>query len=137
MKVWARIAVWALLESGVFGAAGTGDELLQQKCLAMRASLMAFYKRRHAAYPDEHLTRVADFYPKLVGTASSPVLKTKGAETYGLMLYLIEAIRMYGSRVSEHERLLQAGEALATMVSIWRSHGWVLPADAQEVVCKV
>jgi len=135
LKVWARTATWAVLQSGVYGRTGTTDENLQIAVLAFRSQLMQFYKRRHQEDPGEQLTRVADFNVKMVGTASAPVLKTKGAETWGVALFLVWVCRHYTHRIGpEWQRLVQAGEALVRVVNILTAHKgqWVLPEAARK-----
>jgi hypothetical protein len=101
MKIWALLAVWVVLESGIYGNAGAADENLAVSTLAFRSALMSWYKTRHAQNPTENLTRVADFTVKMIGKRSSPKLKTKGAETYGLMKFLLFVFETYGSRLGE------------------------------------
>jgi len=133
MKVWARIAVWAILISGVFGEIGHSEEHLKTAMLPFRASLMKWYKTRHAAFPKEKLTRMGDWSVKVVGTRAHPKLKSKGAETYGLLLYLLDMLALYKVRLgSDWQRLQQSGSALARIVEIWSSCGWTIPSDLRE-----
>ena len=92
---------------------------------------MGWYSKRHQEHPSERLTRVADFTFKMVGTRAEPNLKTKGAETYGIMKFLLFLISKYTSRIGEEwQRLLRAGEALDSMIDIWLKHkdSWTIPA---------
>jgi hypothetical protein len=69
---------------------------------------------------------------KMIGSEAHPKLKTKGAETFGLMRFLLVLLRQYGARLgSSWNRLLQAGDALDTMIGIWSKHSgsWTIPAD--------
>ena len=94
----------------------------------MRGALFAFYRRRHAAMPEENLTRVSDLVPPMVGTAADPKMKTKGAETWGLLLFLLDDFRRWGARIGQNkDRVLLAGESLERMVLIWRRYEWVVP----------
>jgi hypothetical protein len=130
LKVWCRIVVWTILASGIYGQIGTADETLQIALLAFRAALMSFYKRHHAEHPFDNLTRVADFTMKMIGTRTAPKLKTKGAETFGLMKFLLVLLRLHKATLgSDWIRLLQAGEALDTMIGIWTKHAgcWNIP----------
>jgi hypothetical protein len=134
MKIWARIAIWLVLDSGIFGDIGTASENLQIACLALRSSLMTFYKRRHSEDPAEQLTRLSDLTPKMVGTRASPHLKTKGAETFGMLRFLMYVLDLYKDRLGEHwQRVLQAGQALDR---IWRESPWRLSVDAQNDIEK-
>ena len=127
------LAVWAVLGSGIYGAVGAGEENLVVATLAFRSALISWYKARHAQNPGENLTRVFDFTKKMIGTEAKPHLKTKGAETFGLMKFLIHTFQVYGCRLGEHwQRLLQAGQALDRIIEIWNSSGWVMTPAARE-----
>ena len=136
MRVWARVAVWTCLLSGVFGGVGTAEENVATGILAFRSMLMSWYKTRHKERPGERLTRLADFNAKLIGTASSQVLKSKGAETYGLMKFLLHLYGRFQGRLGDTwQRLLKAGLALERVVTIWQEHDWIIPpARRQEAL---
>ena len=94
--------------------------------------MLSFYKQRHAERPTEGLNRVADFTIKMVGTRNDPALKTKGAEMYGLMKFLLFFIEAYSDRVgSDWQGILAAGQALDSIIGIWQKHSGSLtiPAD--------
>jgi hypothetical protein len=134
MKTWVRIAIWVVLESGVFGGTGSAEERLHVACLALRASLMQFYKEWDRQHPGHELTRLSDFTPKMMGTSANPQLKSKGAETFGLLKFMLHTFALYKERLGEHwQRLKMAGESLDRIVSIWNEHGWLIPLSAQKV----
>ena len=82
-QTWGGVAIWALLKSGVWGAAeSTEAEQVKMALAFMRAELFAFYRR------NQDVTRVARLTPKMIGAADHARLKTKGAETYGILLVL-------------------------------------------------
>ena len=127
--------------SGIYGSAGTADENLAVAILSMRAALMSWYKARHAENPSECLTRVADFSAKTVGNASKQVLKTKGAETYGILMFSLFILNKYGARIGpQWQRLLKAGKCLADIVKIWQEHDWIIPkakrAEMMKLYCE-
>ena len=127
MRVWAKIAIWRVLLSGVFG------DSLPVAILAMRSTLMTFYKIRHAEFQQEGLTRLADFSAKTVGTKGHQTLKSKGAETFGLLKFLLYLFPRYGERLGPHwQRLLKAGQCLDRIVEIWHSNGWTIPAEQRK-----
>ena len=132
-QVWCRIAIWFLIESGIFGALGTHEEQHASTVLLLRHQLMAWYKARHAAMPTENLTRLTDLTVKMLGSRASPKLKLKGAETWGMMLFLVDRLGLFSARLGQTGRRLKAaGDALVHMVDIWKAHGRVLPSVAQE-----
>lgn len=129
MKVYVRVCIWFILQSGIFGSIGTADENLITACMAMQSSLMSWYKMRHAENPQENLTRISSLKPKMIGSRTAPVLKTKAAETWGLLLFMVHVLDLYGQRLgSDCRRLLTAGRDLETIVRIFKGHGWTIPA---------
>ena len=133
MRVWARVADWTCLLSGIFGDVGSGEENIAVAILALRSLLMSWCKARHAEFPQERLTRVADFNAKLVGSASNQVLKSKGAETCGLMKFMIHIFDKFKDRLGPTwQRLLEAGKSLDRVVGIWQLCGWTIPEDLRE-----
>ena len=137
LKVWAKTTLWAVLLSGIYGQRGTAEEQMIVALMALRSALMAWYKTRHQEYPNERLTRLNDLTPKMVGAPAAQCLKTKGAETYGLMKFLLSLLRMYTFRIGpDWQRLLQAGEALDDIIGTWqhRRDSWTIP-EAERTKC--
>jgi hypothetical protein len=124
MNVWCRAAVWCLLLSSTYGNIGSADELLQNGVLALRHQLMQWYR----TLAPTGTTRVSDLTPKMLGTRSDTRCKTKGAETHGMLLFLIHQLETYSAMTGENGvRLLQAGRNLARMVDIWKSCTFKVP----------
>ena len=133
LNVWAKTAMWFLLMSGCFGHLHYADENLRAAVLVLRNSLMAWFKQRRADHPHENLTEISDLTVKMVGSREAPKLKTKGAETWAISLFLIDQLRSTGHVTGpDHVRLLHAGECLQRMVQIWNAHSWTIPEAEQE-----
>ena len=90
---------------------------------------MSFYKEFEKEHPGSDLTRVSDFTTSMVGDRSDQKLKTKGAETWGVTLFLIDQLRHSSIDFADRDRLLKAGECLKRIVTIWKSNDWTLPRD--------
>ena len=131
LLVWARITIWKLIDNGVYGNVGTRAETLHAAILVLRSSLMRFYVRYKKEHPREDVTRVADFTTKMVGSIGEPKLKTKGAETWGVALFLISELRNHRG-MPDGDRLIRAGECLERIVRIWKAHDWTMPRPAAE-----
>ena len=85
----------------------------------------------------KNLTAVSDFTMKMCGTQNDRACKTKGAETYGIMLFLLYLMDKYSHRLgSEGQRLRRAGQNLSAMVDLWRNcgaqHGMLVPDDVKQ-----
>ena len=87
LLVFCRVAIWALIECGAYGHCGTRHEGLVASVLVLRSALMSFYPR-HEKENQEALTRVADLTLSMLGTPSNHTLKTKGAETWGVVFFI-------------------------------------------------
>ena len=134
LKVWCSQAVWLLLDAGVYGQVGTAEERMASAVLALRASLLHFYKLHRQEHPSEELTHLADLTAKMIGTRASKKLKTKAAETWGFALFASWELRRHQARLPTNgTRLLRAGEKLERIVRIWRGSRWVMsPSDLED-----
>lgn len=138
MTVYCRVAVWYLLCSRVFAGPGASEEGLQVAVMAFTFQLQEFYKSWDKAHPSELLTRVSEFTLKMLGTKDAPKLKLKGAETYGMLHFVLHVFQTHSARFDAHGRRLQrAGEALRSIIRVWKSANRVLkPAEIQDLRCK-
>ena len=76
-----------------------------------------------------------DWTPNMVGTHAKPKCKTKGAETWSLLLFLVDELTRLQGRVGENsQRLMQAGRCLSDMVFLWRQCPWSVSAAVTEDV---
>lgn len=130
MVCFCKVAIWALLLSGVYGSKGAAGDALDNNMLAMRTALMAFYCDHKQLFPADNLTQVGEWLPSMVGSKTDPRCKTKGAETWGILLFVIAELRKHASKIENHIRLLRAGESLERMVRIWQTQPWVMSQTA-------
>ena len=136
LLIWCRVAVWALIVGGVCGHSGGGGENIIAVVLVLRSRLMQFYPQQEKLN-QEVLTRVADLTPSMLGSVNNPTLKTKGAEKWGLVLFLIAELRTHHARLpnAEGNRLLHAGQSIEQVVRAWKGSGWVMPLQQQKDSC--
>jgi hypothetical protein len=133
LNVWAKLAMWQLLLSGVFGKMHYADEMLKAAAMVCKNALFSWYKKRHADKPHERLTHLSDLTHKMLGSKDAPKLKAKAAECWGVALFLIDQLALHADRVgADGQRLLQAGRHLAHMVTVWHSFKWIVPEQEQE-----
>ena len=133
MNMWAKVTIWKLILSGCYGNYGTQDENALAATLVLRDLLMAFYKKHHEEHREDAITRVADLTVKMLGSANEKKLKTKGAETWGVALFLIYELPKRMSMLGgDGERLLQAGKQLEKIVRIWKANDWTMPRPAAQ-----
>ncbi len=115
-----------MLASGVYGSKEVSGAALLNNSLVMKGRLMAWYKSRKSEHPDETLTTVNDWTPAMVGSFAKPKCKTKGAETWGLLLFLLDEIKTYSRFITGWQRLYEAGKSLESLVLLWRGCTWKL-----------
>ena len=95
MLVYYRHVAWEFLRSGVLGAAASNKtENFKIFVLGLRSELWAWYASRRLSHPTENLTQVVDVTPGLFGSMQDPKLKTKAAETWGMLLFLENCLRL-------------------------------------------
>ena len=103
---------------------------IQVNTFTMRHAYYQWHKRRHVANRSERLTRIGDFGAKVFGTSRESALKTKGAETWSLVLFLIDFV---GSRAGALDRrirdLLTGARALVRLLQLWKQCGVTLSRD--------
>ena len=132
MHVYCRHVLWFLIEKGVWGRMATEEETVQVVAIALRHELNQWYKRRHAERPTEKLTRV-DLTRSKIGDFGDRKLKTKAAETYGILHFLLHTMDGRAARLgAQGARHKAAGQALADFVQHFESCKVVLtPAEVQ------
>jgi hypothetical protein len=131
MKAWCKVAIWALIVAGIYGGVGTGDENTQVAVLVLRHRLMAWYKETRSVNPG--LTQLSDLTIKMIGSASDPKLNSKGAETWGLLLFLLSELKAHRGRSgATGERYLEAGLSLQRVVVIFKSCGPRVPDESRQ-----
>ena len=131
-----RATVWHLIKNGRWGGnQATQHEGLLVACASIKSELRHWYKQRRRLHPTEDLTRIASFSHRLVGTRAEPVLKTKGAETYGFMLFLTDAMKPFPNRFgTEGRAFLEAMLSLEKMIQIWkRCHRVMSRCDIEDL----
>jgi hypothetical protein len=130
-KAWAKVVLWKLVLAGVWGdVAGHLEERLPIAVMALRHELFAWYKTRHAAAPEEGLTRLADLTAKMVGTPAAQLLKTKGAETWGVCLFLVCVLERNTAVIEDGASLFGAGQAIVQHMEVINSSGCQLSTQA-------
>ena len=128
--VYCRYVTWRLLLSGCWATtdSNTEAEMLQIAVMCMRAELFRWYRDRARSHPEENLTRLSDLTLKMLGTKAAPKLRTKAAETWGLLLFLVEMLQKYGANVGhDAQRLHEAGVALVDHMDICSGSPTQLP----------
>ena len=89
----------------------------------------AWYKRRLAIRPSEHLTRF-HLSRKKRGDVSHRACESKCADTYGLCIWLAEALFRHRRSEKEVAKMAEAGRNLMDMVDILNAHGCSHPQAA-------
>ena len=115
------------------GGYGSQEEVVEIAAQVLTNALHAWYKSRAIAFKDEVLTRISDVTKKMLGDAGEQRLKTKGAETWGLLLFLADELKIHRARLGdEGDRLLAAAQGLIGMATVWDKGGVRLSVDEQK-----
>ena len=94
----------------------------------LRHKLIAFYRANRGA----RLTEINDVTVKMLGTDAAQKLKTKAAETFGVLKFLVSELQAYGGAIADGPQLLEAAAALVSIVETFDLSGVVVPpADVQ------
>ena len=124
-KIWAKVAIWYILLSDVYGRITSLTADLDTAIRVMVVSLSAFQSQNKA------LTKISDLNRKSIGEKSKPTLKTKGAETWTLILFLLDEFKKHADRLgTDGAVMFEAGDQLRKMNRIFHDSGPVIsPAD--------
>jgi len=135
MLVFCRHGIWLLVTSGMFGRGGNQEENVQIAVLVFKGHLKRFYKWWHNQNPDRPLTRITDVTPKMIGDKNDMKCKTKGAETWGLLLFMQWIFRLYGAALPqlddfmEPAAYLEAADAVVELCRIMDTSGCNIPHE--------
>ena len=122
-NAFACVILWLLILSGSWTSShGTADEIIEACLMVFRNRLRAWYAARKRLRPQETITEVSEITKKMLGDPSSKKLPFKGAETWWVLLFLLDELAIY--RLSD--RLLKAGRSLEKLIDCWNSAGWRL-----------
>ena len=127
MKDFCCQAIWWVLLAGLWSPLGTLEEVVETTVVTFKHELHAFYRRYHAQHFDmAKLTEVHDVTQKMLGSNTDRKLKTKGAETWGVLLFLEELFSANGRAAAlgpETVMFHEAAQALANMCRFMSSSG--------------
>lgn len=129
IKTYACHCVWFLLLSGVFGQAGTvEEERIESARLVLVHRLFQWYRAQ-----DRGLTQVGDLTRKMLGTVVAKELKTKGAESWGILLFVADTLAGSLHKLKpEAAELLEGARALIELVTIFDACGAAVPGPERE-----
>ena len=129
-KQWVWKGLWHLLQANIWRAPETctADERVLVQITTMRSELDAWYKARHARGAAENLTRAHDVTPKMVGAKDQLKLSLSGAETWGVLLYLVEKMETNAAAIGADGRdLCTAGKCCVRFIELLRESPYVVP----------
>ena len=129
-----KLIVWELILKHAWGGQfGTQEDLVEVALNVFHNSLTVWYKRRARMFPNEQITRISDVTRKMVGDPANQRLKTKGAETWGLLLYLVDEIPLHMDKLGDTgPLLLEAATCLKEMALVFDRSGIRLSEDDQD-----
>ena len=121
VKTFCAELIWELVLRNVWGApAGvTQEELVIFSCNHFRHELFAWYKKARRLNPQERLSELQDFVPRMIGTRNDRSVRSKAAETKGVLLFLVHAARTYVDKLNRGDIWLGAATSLERMFTIF------------------
>ena len=122
---WVSATVWDLVDSKVYCSRSTAEETMETSARLIDHELKAFYSA-HRSTTGRPLTTVT--MSKQMLNQKARKLKTKGAQTWGVCLYLVQKLEKAGSIVPGSRRKIAAGQAICELVKHWDGCGAVMTA---------
>lgn len=134
MKDFCRHLCWILIMGSIWRVHSTQEQIVEHGVSVLKYELRAWYRRRHRTHPREKLTRINDLTPKMLGESpTTQKLKTKAAETWGLLLFLIDFFTANVARLEDgSQQMLDAARALARMCECFERSTWVMDAPTMQ-----
>jgi hypothetical protein len=124
MNVFCKTGVWALLGNCYINPTiGSASERHGNALRVFVQKLELFYKDWDRKHPFDKLTRVTEFTMAMLGTPDAPLLKTKGAETFGILLFLTHSLPKFQNIIPDGVLLVEAGQALLRVVNLMNPSG--------------
>lgn len=131
LQSWSAECMWFLVLGGAWGFHGTRHETIENACLAIRQDLRVWYNAHQLANPDDRITRIGTFKRRHLREPDDKKLRTKGAETWGIVLFLVARLEREVIRMgAEAGRRCAAGQELVRMNRVWQSSPWRMSAAA-------
>ena len=123
---------WTMIIRNVYGVSGGNQDILAGTVLRLRSDLMAYY----ANLPSDvrsTVTQVEDLTIKMLGSRAKPKLKTKAAESKGLIPFAVQLLKEHKSKmIVKATSLIEAGHALLNFINLMEDNGRVLPRRVVE-----
>ena len=126
-KFYVQHVVWCMLLND-WWRAGRPCTLIRHRIsvLLLRAELWRFYGKYDKEHPKQRLTRVGTITLSMLGTSTKQNLKTKGHETWGLVLFVVDLLKKHPGKVHMQSQMLRAGNALVKIIQLAKA---VPPGD--------
>lgn len=134
MQAWCKYVVWLLLSIGIWAPnEQTEGEKLQVGIMGFRYELQRWYESWSTEHPTESLTRLSNITPKMLGTKDSKKMKTKAAETFGLLRFLVDMLQKYSGSIGDAAAsLIESGRCLIRYIEILRASPMRLPMSVRQ-----
>ena len=130
MAGYVHCSLWQLLSCNAWQSAEAlnAEETLKVQVMHLRAELFSWYKTHKV----EELTRLSDLTVSMLGPGDKKT-KAKGAETYGLLVYLVWALKEHAGAIGANAaHLIGAGHAIKKYLEVCRKSQVQMPIDAQQ-----
>ena len=131
LNAFCQYVILFLLECGTWGPYGSETQR-ETSILIFKAALFQWYKDRHKLDSKENLTRLSDFTKSMLGEDDGGKLKTKGAETWGVLLFLVDTLVARAARLpAEGGILCESAIIIMELVTLFDTRGVNL-TDAEQ-----
>ena len=113
------------------------EEQLLRCIEILKHELFQLYAARHQPNPREGITRLGNITPKMLGSNADRKLKTKCAETWGVLLWLEHLLSNEERRArtgDEADVLPEASQCLIQIVNVMNACGINMPQEQIEMM---
>ena len=121
MQQFVLAVFWRILEADTWEIqTGSREELTTVGVQMLMKEYFAWFGKRAKQFPEEKLTRVNAMRKSMLGEDESGPLKTKAAETFGLLLFSLDLLLEHKNKVKDADLLHACGSELVTVLNVMR-----------------
>lgn len=125
--------LWRAFDADVFETnIISKEDRLGAHCQMLEAQLFKWYKQRSTKYPEEKLTHLKTLKQTMLGTGPSSTLKTKAAESFGLLLFCLDFVDMHKLKIPKADLLYPCVQELLSVLAIMKREPDFLSAEAYQ-----
>ena len=131
------LILWRFLDENIFEVhQSTLDEKRKLGIRRLTSELFNWYGQRAKQFRQEKFSHLNDLKLSMLGKGDTDELKTKAAETYGLLLFCLDICLEYAHKIKHADDLYKCGSELLKVLTIMKTAGYRF-TDEEKKDCEI